>query len=264
LGTNTKQEKKIPGLSSIEKAFVLLDCFLGNNEPRSLKELAQETGWAKSTVHDLLAAMRGQGVIVQEEESGKYRMGIHLFQLGHAMASGFDDIIDIAKPHMGYIAESTNKSIHLTAFHYPNVVLISRAEPTRNPLQLIVSIGTSMPLYCNAPGKLFLSNMTDNAIWDYLKRATLVAHTSKTITDPDELFAQIRQIREQGYATEMGERNIGIQGVAAPIYNWHGDLSYSISAVGIFNDIHHDEFQGVVPVLVKTAKIISGKFGYSK
>jgi DNA-binding IclR family transcriptional regulator len=208
--------------------------------------------------------MRKQGVIVQDQESGKYRMGIHIFQLGHAMASGFDNICDIAKPHMAYIADTTDKFVHLSAFRYPNIVLIARAEPANPLLKLLINLGSSLPLYFNAPGKLFLSNMADYEIWEYLKETKLIAYTSKTITEPNELFAQVNRIRQQGYATEIDERNIGTQGCAAPIYNWRGDLSYSIGATGQFSDIQLEEFQHVINVLVKTAKVISSQFGYSK
>ena len=64
---------------SIEKAIRLLDCFWEADSPLSLHELEQRTGWAKSTIHGLLATMLDSAVVEQNPTDGKYRLGYHLF-----------------------------------------------------------------------------------------------------------------------------------------------------------------------------------------
>lgn len=66
---------------SIEKAIRLLDCFWEADSPLSLHELEQRTGWAKSTIHGLLATMLDSAVVEQNPTDGKYRLGYHLFEL---------------------------------------------------------------------------------------------------------------------------------------------------------------------------------------
>ena len=70
---------------SIEKAIRLLDCFWEADSPLSLHELEQRTGWAKSTIHGLLATMLDSAVVEQNPTDGKYRLGYHLFELGSAV-----------------------------------------------------------------------------------------------------------------------------------------------------------------------------------
>lgn len=254
-------EEKSGSINSIEKAFILLDCFAGTNEPLSLKELAERTGWPKSTVHNLLSTMRRQDVIVQNETDGKYSMGIHIFELGNAVAQALD-IINIAKPFMKKIADISNKSVHLTALRYPNVVLIGRVEPAKNPLKMIVSLGSAMSLYCNANGKLFLSQMPDHAVEQYIQETEFTPHTPFTITEPEVLKQQIREARKQGYALENNERNMGMHGIAAPILNSQGKIIYSLSVVGIFNEIDRNETSSMIKLVQLAAREISSRLGY--
>lgn len=74
---------------SIEKAIRLLDCFWEADSPLSLHELEQRTGWAKSTIHGLLATMLDSAVVEQNPTDGKYRLGYHLFELGSAVRQGW-------------------------------------------------------------------------------------------------------------------------------------------------------------------------------
>lgn len=254
-------QEKSNHINSVEKAFILLNFFLDNNEKLSLKELTAKSGWPKSTVYNTLSAMRRQGVIVQNEEDGKYSMGIHVLQLGNAVTRSLD-IVNMAKPVMKKISDLVDRSVHLTVLHCFDVVLIAHAEPTKNPLKMVIAVGTSMPLYCNAHGKLFLASMPDSAVEKYLREAKLVPHTSKTITDRVTMFEQITKIRKQGYSVEIGERNVGISGVAAPILNSHGKVIYSFGVVGIFNDINPDDFEYATTLVKKGAHDISRQLGY--
>jgi len=248
-------------INAVEKAFRLLDCFIHSNEPLSLKELAQRTGLPKSTVHSLLSSMRSQEIIVQNESDGKYCMGIHMFELGNAVSKSLD-IINIAKPYMKAVADTLNKTVHLTTLRGDQTVLIARMEPVKNPLKMIVAVGTPMPLYCTAPGKLFLAYMPESAALEYLHNTKLIPHTPYTITDPNIFLEQFKSIRANGVATEAGERNIGIHGIAAPIFNALGKTVYSIAAVGIVNFAKAPDSQFAKELIMKVAADISHQLGY--
>jgi DNA-binding IclR family transcriptional regulator len=243
-------------VKSVEKAFMLLECFMGEEKRLSLNTLSKMTGWPKSTIYNILSAMRRQGVIVQHEEDGKYAMGLRMFQLGNAVAQT-SAVIHIAKTIMEEAANRINRSIHLTAFNYPQVVLISRAEPKNNPLKMLVPVGIALQPHCTAPGKLFLSQMPDRLLREYLKETKFPQFTSKTITDSERLLKHIQKIREQGYSVEINERNLGISGVAAPITDLNGKMVYALGTVGIFNDLVMSEFQSATDMVIDAANAIT-------
>ena len=88
---------------SIEKAIRLLDCFWEADSPLSLHELEQRTGWAKSTIHGLLATMLDSAVVEQNPTDGKYRLGYHLFELGSAVRQGWS-VPELCRPHLRAMA----------------------------------------------------------------------------------------------------------------------------------------------------------------
>jgi DNA-binding IclR family transcriptional regulator len=253
--------EKAGRVNSVEKAFILLECFLDNNEPLSLKEISQRVGLPKSTVHSLLSTMRKQEIIIQNESDGKYSMGIRVFELGNAVSKALD-IVNIAKPYMMAIANSISKTIHLTTLRRNQVILIKRTEPVKNPLKIILAVGTAMPLYCTAPGKLFLAYMPESAALEYLRGAELIPYSPNTIIDPDVLLAQLRSIRADGFAVEEGERNVGIHGIAAPIFNHKGKAVYSIGAFGLANSMKTSDFQLAKNKIIQAASKKSGQLGY--
>ena len=77
---------------SVEKAVELLDCFWASGRPMSLTELVSATGWAKSTVHGLLASMTDSAVVEQGQD-GKYRLGYHLFELGSSASGAWNVVV---------------------------------------------------------------------------------------------------------------------------------------------------------------------------
>ena len=248
-------------IHSVEKAFILLDCFLDSNQPLSLQELTNLTGWPKSTVHNLLSSMRKQLIIMQDESNGKYYMGIHMLELGNAVRRSLNIRI-IAEPYMKEIANSIGESIHLTAIRGDKLVLLKIAEPSTNPLKVVLNIGTSIPFHSTSHGKVFLAAMTKSSAIAILNKYGQCAYTPHTITTQEELLSQLEEIKAQGFAIDNGERHVGLHSVAAPIFDSKRNVSYCLGAVGMFNRPNTDKFIKAKALIIEAAKAISGELGY--
>ena len=97
---------------SVEKAIRLLDCFWQERRPLSLRELEQRTGWAKSTIHGLLASMLDSAVVEQNSSDGKYRLGYHLFELGSAVSRSWD-LPRCCAPYLQELVDRFGESAYL-------------------------------------------------------------------------------------------------------------------------------------------------------
>lgn len=104
-----KQRQKV---HSVEKAMRLLDCFWEERTEFSLAELAEKTGWPKSTVHALLGSMLGNATVQQDEITGRYRLGYHAFELG-CVAQARWDVRRVAAHYMRAITDRTGESLYL-------------------------------------------------------------------------------------------------------------------------------------------------------
>ena len=145
---------------SIEKSIQLLDCFWQMRRPLALSELERMTGWAKSTIHGLLASMLDSAVVEQNATDGKYRLGYHLFELGSAVSQGWD-VPEICTPHLQRIVDQIQESAYLARLSGDELILVACEEPHAG-FRVASEAGTRLPLHCTSQGKIILANRPAN------------------------------------------------------------------------------------------------------
>jgi len=92
--------------------------------------------------------------------------------------------------------------------------------------------GSTRPAYCTGLGKALLAFLPEGEVRAYYAERGLEPWTPSTITDLDTLVAQLAEVREKGYALDLGERDQGINCVAVPILSKHGKAIAAISVTG--------------------------------
>lgn len=216
---------------SVEKAMVLLDCLWQAGGTLSLSELVLKTGWAKSTVHGLLASMLSSAVVEQNKSDGKYRLGYHLFELGSCVAASWN-VIDVVRPILERIANTVGESAYLARLSGDELILVECVEP-HSGFRVSSEPGSRIPLHCSSQGKCILAAMRPEKAQEMLRRKGMHAYTQGTITSWEELAPQLALTRELGYSVERGEYRLGLQSVGAPVFTSSGECIYAIGVVGI-------------------------------
>ena len=217
---------------SVEKAITLLDCFWRSGGSLSLTELVQQTGWAKSTVHGLLASMLESAVVEQEKADGRYRLGYHLYELGSCVSASWD-VVGIVRPRLEELAAKVGESAYLARLSGSELILVECVEPRNRGFRVYNEPGTRIPLHCSSQGKCILSAMPAEKAHRLLLEKGMEAYTASTITTWEGLASQLELTRELGYSVERGEYRAGLQSVGAPIFDSTGKCEYAIGVVGI-------------------------------
>ncbi len=246
-------------IHSVAKAIRLLDLLAANQEPTTLTELYQKTGWPKSTIHGLLSTMREAGLI-EQTANGRYWLGIRLFEYGCAVSNAWD-IGAIARPHMQAICAELGESVFLSIFDRAAVVTLAEEE-SRASLRVVSEVGARLPVHCTSQGKLFLANSSAAECRRLLTLAPLKAYTPHTLTTLEQFSPELARIREQGYAVENGEYKIGLRSVSAPVFDVTGEVRYAIGCVGMFRQVQSDEFLHAIRLVCAAAESISRAIGY--
>ena len=244
---------------SIGKACALLDLLAQERRPMSLGELAASTGWAKSTVHGLLQSMRAAGLVEQSAESGRYELGVRLFEYGNAMQSTRSILTICAEP-MRRLVERTGESATLSMLDRGEALVLAHAEADSS-FHIASETGAHLPAYCTAQGKALLSSLSDASVRRIFEERYQPL-TPHTIADADVLLAELKTVRANGYAIENGEFKVGIRGVAAPIRDHYGAVRYAIGLIGLFRRVDSDEFRAATALVKETAKELSNALGY--
>ena len=239
---------------SVEKAIKLLDCFWQERRALSLRELEAMTGWAKSTIHGLLASMLDSGVLEQNSSDGKYCLGYHLFELGSAVSQSWD-LPQRCAPYLQELVDRFSESAYLARLS-GNELLLALCEEPHGGFRVASEVGTRLPLHCSCQGKAILAQKSVNEARRLLRRRELRAYTPHTITCEEQLLAQLEQIRQEGVAYEIEEYKLGLKSVAAPIFDSSGQCSHAIAIICMVC-VSEEEFASMAKAVAETAGRIS-------
>ena len=216
------------GLSSVAKAILLLKTFLQVQIELSFTELAARSGMARSTLHRLIWTLVDAGMIERNTQTGKYRLGIALFELA-SLARRRMDVSFEAKPWMMTLREQTGETVNLSILDRDRVVWVNFLESSTGGGGISSRIGLPTPMHCTAEGKVLIAFQSPLTV-ERIIGASLEQRTPRTVFDPAALQKELATIRVLGYATEDEEYELGVRGIAAPIKDERGN---AVAAVGI-------------------------------
>lgn len=255
-------ESKAPGdenLKSLNKVATILDCFSTTHRAMSLADICKHTGYPRSTTHRLLSSMREVGLLDQDRERERYRLGIKLFAYGNIVLANMD-LHREARPYADALGRITGLSVHLAVFGGERAVVIHRAEPAPGgltPLNLL----ENAPVHCTSIGKAILANQPESVL-ERVIEAGLQRYTDSTITDGDKLRAELQKVRERGYAVDNGEHQPGLRCIGAPIRDQFGRVFASISATGSALQSPPERETSVAEMVIHHANQISSHLGF--
>jgi IclR family acetate operon transcriptional repressor len=254
-------ERESNPVRSIQKAAAILDLLAESKQPLSLTEIAEQTGWAKSTAYGLLCSMRSVGFVEQSAETGRYTLGVRLFEYGSAVQST-RNILTLSREPMHALVEASGESAVLSMLDRGEVLILGHAEPDSS-FHIVSETGRHLPSFCTAQGKILLSEQPVSSVRRIFE-AHVQAFTPHTATSYEQLATELASVRETGFAIENGEFRVGIRGVAAPIRDHHGEIRYAIGLIGMFRRVDSDEFRAATAHVKETAETLSAMLGYRK
>ncbi|MFO7549703.1 MAG: IclR family transcriptional regulator [Acidimicrobiia bacterium] len=217
-------------LSSVRNAARLLKQFSARDREFGVSELARRLGLGKSTVHRLLVTLSAEHLVEQDPESGRYRLGLAVYDLGAAVATGLD-LHEAVMPSMEQLRAATGETVQVAVLDGREVVYIERLD-SPNTLRLFMEVGRRNWAHCTGTGKLLLAHLPDYELDRVLEGWELPALTSRTITDPERLRRELKEIRGRGFAHNLEESEEGVLSVAGPIRDGIGRVRAAMSVAG--------------------------------
>lgn len=247
-------------LSSVTTAIHLLKTFTIEDDELGISELAKRLGIAKSTVHRLASALLDEGLLQQNPENGRYRLGVGLFSLGALVRSRLD-VTQESKHVLNDLRQKTQENVRLAVLEGQNAVFLHDFESPQT-LRLKSGTGLQRPAYSVAEGLCLLAGLREPELTNYLKKPR-VKRTEKTVVDEDELRERIRKIKRRGYAFEDEECDEGTRCLAAPIFQGDGRVIAAVGVAGPRLRIKKSQFKKLAPTVIEAADQISASLGYS-
>ncbi|WP_424928678.1 IclR family transcriptional regulator [Amaricoccus tamworthensis] len=195
--------------------------------PVTPTELNQSLNLPKPTIHRLFSTLEQEGFIQREIDGRSYSPGARL----RRMSTGILSSLRIRTARVAILtdlAEQVGETVNLALPDRDAMVYIDRVE-TKWPLRIQLPVGTRVPFYCTASGKMYLSTLNRRHLKSYLEATVFEARTPGTLVSADAVLEEVSRIRERGYSTDDSEFMEGMIAVAVPIYGSEGRLVSTLS-----------------------------------
>ena len=242
------------GAPSVKKAFAILSAISSSKDGLGVSDLAKKLKMAKSTVHGMTSALEELGAAMRDPLTKKYKLGFALLEIGRSAYSQID-LQSSARPVTEELMEKTRTSVFLGILNWNQVTILDIVE-SRRDLNITAPVGSTIPLFAGAVGKVFLAAMPEQQAAKMVKSKGLPRFTDNTIVDMDLYFNELRQVRENGFAVDDEEYILGVRAVASPLMGL-GQLQSAIWAVGFKASLDDEKMQIVAGETRKAAKAIS-------
>lgn len=214
---------------TVERALDILLCFTQDQPTLTLTQIAERADLHKSTVHRLLATLEGKQFVRRDDESGAYRLGIKLVELGFSAHNG-TNISDCATPHLQRLSAEHRETVDLAILEGTDVVYLQVIESSQR-MKIAAAPGERLPAFCTATGKAFLAYLPDVQVRKVFEQG-VCKYTQNTNLSLDDLYQSLRQVRDQGFAIVEEEFEDGVNAVAAPILDKNRQPIAAVALVG--------------------------------
>ena len=250
-------------IQAVSHALDLLEQFHEDVDELGVTELSKRLKLHKNNVFRLLATLESRGYIEQNRATENYRLGLKSLELGQTFIKQMG-LLRQAKPILEKIVETCNETSYVTIFKDGHVVYLDVVE-TDMTVRVVSRVGSRLPAYCTASGKIHLAFLSDEEINEILPREDLKSYTPTTITSRSELKKQLKQVAEQGYAIDDEELDQGVRCVAAPIRDYTRRIVGAISISGPSMRLSNERLkEELVPLALQAAEGLSTRLGFYK
>lgn len=209
------------------RLLLVLEAMAEAGVPVTPTEVNLKLGLPKPTIHRLFATLENEGFIQREIDGRGYSPGLRLRKVSAGILSSLR-IRTARIAILNKLADEIGETCNIALPDRDAMIYLDRVE-TKWPLRIQLPVGTRVPFYCTASGKMYLSSLDQRHLRNYAVSTTLEARTGTTITSPDVLIDQVKEIREQGYAADNSEFMEGMVAIAVPIVESNGRLVSTLS-----------------------------------
>ncbi len=255
--TESPRENTSSLSGSLLKGFAILEILSNHESPMGVTDIAREMGTTKSGVHRLLQVMREAGWI-RQNDYGHYECSLKIWELGQRLA-GRIDLLRLAGPAMRQLARQTEETVHLSILDKTEVLYLEKLE-SPHPVRAFTRVGGRAPAYCVATGKALLAYADEETVLECAQN--IETFTDFSISSLEELRRELEEVRQRGYAINLGQWRGGVRGLAAPIRDLHGNAVAAIGVAGPADRLSKTTLRDIAPLVMAAAREVSRELGH--
>ena len=242
-------------INSLAKGLSVLQAFGEAGHPLTLSEVAKALKANSTTATRFCYTLTELGFI-QKDGQRRYHLTPKILTLGHSYISGLA-WQEVAQYYLEALFKEVQETVNLSILEDSEIMYLLRIRK-RKYLPFDIQIGTKLPVYCTAMGKVLMAMGPPKRTQSILKVLEFKPLTARTITRLDRFMDELDKVRKKGYAINDEELSIGNRAIAAPILHKQG---YAIAAINIAvptTEYSRSQMEKMLtPQVKKTAREIS-------
>lgn len=231
---------------AVERALDILMCFTSETD-LGLTEISIKIGLHKSTVHRLLTTLEEKGFVIRNSATEKYRLGFRIWELS-ANLSQVDDPAILLLPEMERLRDQLGETVSLYLRDGKERIRI-QAVQSNQPVRRVAPVGMRLPLTVGASSKVLIAFAKES-----IQQELLDTMEWSSPIEKEHYMMQLDDIRAQGYATSLEEREPGAAAVSAPIYDRSHQLTAALSVSGPVSRLSMKKLREFAPLIIETAE----------
>jgi IclR family acetate operon transcriptional repressor len=245
-------------IRSVDRAIDVLE-HLAREGTSAVTDVAAALGVHKSTASRLLSALEARGLVEQDGERGKYRLGFGIVRLAGAAALRLD-LVEQSRPVTRRLAAEVGETVNVARLEAGAAVNL---DQVLGPSAVTSHdwVGQRTPLHATSSGKVLLAHL-DPAARERILAEPLARFTPATIADPAVLRRRLDEARAAGWASTVEELETGLNAVAAPIRGHDGTVVAAVSVSGPSYRLTPERIPEVARVVAAAAAEIGERLGW--
>ena len=244
-------------IQSVAVGFRLVRALEAAGRPMSLTQLAAAADMPTSQAHLYLASYVHEGLVQQDPSTSRYELGPYALQLGLSALRGMN-MVDLAREELERLRDRSGESVHFSVWAERGPCIFINVDGAR-PLPFSSRIGFVLPLLASATGRVFLAHMraadTDALLEAESKTWREAGHALGRV-DVVELVEKVRRI---GYAHTDSLVNIGLAGLAAPVFDYADRICGALTITAPSGTLSASASSPAVEALLASARALSAR-----
>ncbi len=244
-------------MSAVERTLSILEA-LSEEEYSNLENLSKSTRLPKATLLRFLSSLIALGYVYRDNDD-RYHLTLKMFSVGSKSLNHMDMVSD-SYPFVKNLSKAIGETVHVGILEGNEAIYVLK-EDSKFSIRMHSSVGRTIPLYCTAIGKIFLSQMSKERLEEYFKEVPLTPFTENSIKTRQALKEELEKIRNQGWAMDNQEHEENIICIACPVRDYSGKIVEALSVSWPLFRYEKAKFEDYLREIENTTSSISTMLG---
>ena len=216
-------------MTSLARGLIVIQAFTQQSPQMTISQLSVKTGLSRAAVRRCLYTLTKLG-FAGAEDGSRYSLRPRMLTLSHTYTTS-NTLSTAAQPILERMSAALRESFSVATLDGEDIVYIARTQVSR-VMAVDLHIGSRLPAYCTSMGRVLLAYLPTEQLEQYLAKAVLTPHTTRTITSVEKLRLALRNVRRNGYALVDQEYEVGLRSLAVPVYAASGRVVATLNLSG--------------------------------